>query len=1171
MEQPMSDTELETELPQCSSSWRSFVLTRGRENPINDIEVVGLENYDAAELMVSHDSRPLAMLANCGEQRNICKVVDIDVDIMDIEVVKEFKTDARVSAFDWIGDDLLVGDNLGNVHVRSMDGKFLSELVKPSNYAFTNKTNHSKSIQSLHLNRSTNMLIASQYTNVLLWDLSNGLDREPLSYHQCKSSQTALRWGHIFPQTYVCGSYNRSLEVYDIREEQISVWTQDKAHKTSVTDVKWNPFVPYWIASSGADASIKIWDLRYNSGCIMELTDHYNAINSISWSPNHCEILASGSSDRSYKIWSLREKPHHVIASEENFNGSVVATCWSQGGSKLSRGLVVSALGEVKITNLEREFLLPLVNRTTEADWLSNTENHIMKLNQIEEKIYCRDFVEAFRQSLSLATYYTQQENMIDTAYKFLDICCERMPVNVEEMEPESWHVANFSIEQFEIILDAYSYFIPPYYPDLFWPQIPQHILDKMEHTKINLDMEMFMKQEDTENMFKMIPQIQDVLKNNFEAVPSATIYRIIQKLMDHSYEDAIKVGLEFAKLYKRKTKLFSKSAHLLLYPTIFEPKDSTMTTTETKSLEKNLLRGSNVTTQIEILIEFTNIILNNGSEKEVIDMVKKFDLNDKYPILSVSINKCYLRALLNSGMYQEFYVKITSILTLIPNGYYYNEFYSIMNESFPTFKKYVQRVRLRSDEVDETRDCIYMLMTILKDAVGLPSERIEIISSQMKYMVFDLEEYLKKMPRQIACDYVNDIWNIVYEIISTRKSNRGEKIWRVALDALIEKLNEYSQPPDIPTLVEEIEESNIESISEISKELKPNKKAMSMRNFGHKFKIDTKKAAGTIRVGRRKSKKIIYENSSEEYESESRSNLRSSKKNKYPRIPKLESGSNLEVIDDTENRKRKKNEEQSKKSKHKKKPSADVAKSEDISEVDNIGDVALSDLELSNEEADANPKSRKKRKSRLASIKTTDEGDKSLKKKKSSARINIESDDAKSRKKIKKKKSKSHITLNIEDEEEISSSKKKKKRSSRKLDIHEKRRSRRSLQVDASTNRPEKIKSKKNIQIEDTSELEKNNENISDERSHKKKKRKSHDITTSEVSRSKHRRKKEAELSDPTSTVEELPLLNLDKRSKKVSGSSEGQSSRRGETAASEEDETPGTPVRGSRRSHQN
>ena len=114
------------------------------------------------------------------------------------------------------------------------------------------------------------------------------------------------------------------------------VWKVERAHQgTPVTASYFNPFVPYWVGSSGGDGIVKVWDIRYLKNPAVWIDAHYDGVNDVrsssfprfslvltsmtvtihshisrmrskfAWSNTHCERLVSISNDQSCKIWQL--------------------------------------------------------------------------------------------------------------------------------------------------------------------------------------------------------------------------------------------------------------------------------------------------------------------------------------------------------------------------------------------------------------------------------------------------------------------------------------------------------------------------------------------------------------------------------------------------------------------------------------------------------------------------------------------------------------------------------------------------------------------------------------------------------------------------------------------------------------------------------------------------
>jgi WD40 repeat protein len=79
------------------------------------------------------------------------------------------------------------------------------------------------------------------------------------------------------------GSVSGSIKVYDLRipDQEAVVWKATHAHAGGIRDLQWSPFIPYWFATAGEDARIKVWDLRYQKSSLIELNDHSSAVNSV--------------------------------------------------------------------------------------------------------------------------------------------------------------------------------------------------------------------------------------------------------------------------------------------------------------------------------------------------------------------------------------------------------------------------------------------------------------------------------------------------------------------------------------------------------------------------------------------------------------------------------------------------------------------------------------------------------------------------------------------------------------------------------------------------------------------------------------------------------------------------------------------------------------------------
>lgn len=76
-----------------------------------------------------------------------------------------------------------------------------------------------------------------------------------------------------------------------------SIWSVKDTHMGGITDVAFNTFIPYWIASSGLlshlnifdfslgeDGVVKMWDIRFLKGNAARIDAHYGSISSVCFS-----------------------------------------------------------------------------------------------------------------------------------------------------------------------------------------------------------------------------------------------------------------------------------------------------------------------------------------------------------------------------------------------------------------------------------------------------------------------------------------------------------------------------------------------------------------------------------------------------------------------------------------------------------------------------------------------------------------------------------------------------------------------------------------------------------------------------------------------------------------------------------------------------------------------
>ena len=99
---------------------------------------------------------------------------------------------------------------------------------------------------------------------------------------------------------YLNGSFN-IVDVRDNNKPLLLYQNQNNIHCGNI--IKWNPIVPYWIATA-TNTSLNFYDIRYNSGSPISIIKHGN-IHELCWSSGNSDLILANSRDRRMNLWSL--------------------------------------------------------------------------------------------------------------------------------------------------------------------------------------------------------------------------------------------------------------------------------------------------------------------------------------------------------------------------------------------------------------------------------------------------------------------------------------------------------------------------------------------------------------------------------------------------------------------------------------------------------------------------------------------------------------------------------------------------------------------------------------------------------------------------------------------------------------------------------------------------
>ncbi|KAI7847762.1 WD40-repeat-containing domain protein [Circinella umbellata] len=283
---------------------------------------------------------------------------NIIIDGPRFELVHTEKLDIPIYSLDWSGTHLLVGSKQGITRLYTVRGKF-NELYQDqveNEYKVTQAAEYAIPISSVYdapllpdkypmnsiiksvdfnssysddrvyklwepsidniendeqeqkenIHITTNFL--TTFMNQLnIWDaLEEGNPK--VSFNLGTNLINCGNWSPHAPHTLIAtGGCDKTLRVIDVRTKEGVVWQAEEAHNRPIRDAKFNTFIPYWLASSGEDAIVNIYDIRASYHApVARIAGHDGIVESITWSNMRCEILSTASSDGTMRLWIFK-------------------------------------------------------------------------------------------------------------------------------------------------------------------------------------------------------------------------------------------------------------------------------------------------------------------------------------------------------------------------------------------------------------------------------------------------------------------------------------------------------------------------------------------------------------------------------------------------------------------------------------------------------------------------------------------------------------------------------------------------------------------------------------------------------------------------------------------------------------------------------------------------
>ncbi|KAF7727686.1 hypothetical protein EC973_007241 [Apophysomyces ossiformis] len=237
-----------------------------------------------------------------------------------------------IHSLDWSGNHLLVGSNRGVTKLYSIRERKVTqvaEYVAPTQeeknqyYASYPLNSYVKAVefapyycaQEVHKawqsvgmifdqKVTTNRFLTTSINRLHIWDVLQE-NKPEMSFTREDQVINCASWSPHSPHNLIAFGSGNGLHLMDTRTCTL-VWSAHEAHARPIRDTRFNPFIPYWLASGGEDGLVNIWDIRscYHAP-VAKVDGHQGVINKIAWSSMRCENLNTVSSDGTMKMWML--------------------------------------------------------------------------------------------------------------------------------------------------------------------------------------------------------------------------------------------------------------------------------------------------------------------------------------------------------------------------------------------------------------------------------------------------------------------------------------------------------------------------------------------------------------------------------------------------------------------------------------------------------------------------------------------------------------------------------------------------------------------------------------------------------------------------------------------------------------------------------------------------
>ena len=608
-------------------------------------------------------------------------------------------------------------------------------------------------MEVLHNPHKPHLFLSLEKNLVYLWNIENSA--EPLSLKRLsKKANLTVDWNHT-GNTFVIGGTNNSIKLIDTRlfdnsDKNPIVCKITNGYNDEIKDIKFNKFVPHWIATSSSDSTIKIWDLRYPKYSMVTLADHCNGVNKISWCPSHVDIICSGSVDQSVKFWSIAQSPHHVLTTYSSTFELPVSFVGFSPVNPL-KCTAITSNGSLRTLHLTHSFLEDLIQSKFDSpnivDNNSNNNNNNIKEKEIEKLIYFRNFAKGFEQAKYLAE--TISKTSVQKAINILELCYERTPPDSEiEVVPTIMlNNNNTSLnpkQLFENELQSYIYYIPPNYPEHLAIQPDSYTMSSIALLKMNLELQLFVEKREINEIIDREKEIFDMLQKDIDSISITTLERLLKVFKSFNFNRAIQFTEELVEIFSNgHINMISPLVKNIISPTIYDTIDNK----DNSNLSKILNQPEQMTEQLVFMRRFFKLLwsLNANDLHKVIPF---FEEQRPKIVLSATINRIYFNALLQFNFYDKFYNQISEFMKLVEGYIFYNVLNDLKQEAFELLQNFIDPSTSPNgsgalDIFNQITDKLLCAINILQNCQSLPANVLSYLTANFSQLNIDLENTL--------------------------------------------------------------------------------------------------------------------------------------------------------------------------------------------------------------------------------------------------------------------------------------------------------------------------------------------------------------------------------------------------------------------------------------------